>query len=203
MRDEVIEWIGVGSINVFGLPMGGKDTQCRRLGQVLDGPVLGGGDILRKREDLPPAVKDMMNRGELIPIDDYLRIVTPYLAQAEFNGHPLILSSVGRFKGEEQSVRRACEAAGHPLRAVVLLELDHDEVWKRWHAAQSLMDRGMRVDDEAAALEVRLEEFRHKTQPVLDYYDQAQLLVRVDGSGTPEEVEQQIWQALHGRVPVA
>lgn len=196
----VREWLGTGTINVFGVPFAGKDTQCFRLSRWLDAPVLSGGDILRKREDLPARIRETINAGRLIPIEDYLAIVTPYLGQAEFQNRPLVLSSVGRYRGEEDGVLKATEAAGHPMKAVVALQIDEDIIWQRWHKAVEVMDRGHRVDDsDEETLKVRLEEFRLKTVPVLTFYRENGMLIELDGTGTPEEVEAAILEALHAR----
>ncbi len=140
-----------------------------------------------------------MNRGELIPIEDYLRIVTPYLAQDEFKGAPLVLSAVGRFLGEEQGVMQATAAAGHALKLVILLDLEEEVVWERWRGSLKLLDRGARADDGLEALKVRLQEFHHKTQPVIDFYQQHGLLAVVDGSAAPKVVETSVLDALYRR----
>lgn len=198
-RRAVVAWLGEGTINVFGRPFSGKDTQCRRLGRWLDAPVLGGGDILRKRDDLPPHIAEYLKRGELIPVSDYLKIVTPYLGQDDFAGRPLVLSSVGRYFGEEGSILQATEAAGHPIRAVVELNLSEDQLWDRWHASEEPLDRGERTDDTTETIKVRLQEFDKKTQPVLDFYRSQGLLVEVDGGGTADEVENLVLDALYDR----
>jgi adenylate kinase len=198
-RNAVKVWLGHGALNLFGFPFAGKDTQCLRLSRWLDGPILGGGDILRKRDDLPPDVKQMLDAGLLIPVEEYLSIVTPYLAQADFESRPLILSSVGRFRGEEESILQALERAQHPTRVVIELDLDEDLIWKRWEQSLKLMDRGYRAEDDAVALKTRLSEFRTKTQPVLDFYQKAGLLIRIDGGQDPDAVERDILEALYAR----
>ena len=96
-------WLGTGSINIFGLPFAGKDTHGAILSQLFDAPLLGGGDILRNSV-IPPELKKGLDAGILFPTEEYLRIVTPYLSKPEFQSRPLILSSVGRWIGEEQGV---------------------------------------------------------------------------------------------------
>jgi adenylate kinase len=45
-----------------------------------------------------------------------------------------------------------------------------------------------RADDTAAAVRRRFQVYVERTLPVIDYYDKAGVLVRVDGSGAPELV---------------
>lgn len=189
------EWLGTGSINIFGRPFAGKDTQGKKLAELFDAALMGGGDILRG-SDMPDHVKAAMKTGKLIATDDYISIVLPYLSQPAFAGKPLILSSVGRWSGEEQGVIEATEQAGHPIKAVIYLNTDEEATRERWRALGHYNDRGFRHDDTEEVLEIRLEEFREKTVPVLEAYRQLGLLIEIDGHGTADEVFTLIVQQL-------
>lgn len=193
------EWLGSGSINIFGLPFAGKDSQGSQLSKLFDAPMIGGGDILRN-STIPDHVRKIMHDGELIPTEDYMQIVMPYLSQKELEGKPLILSSVGRWKGEETGVIQALAKADHPLRAVIYLNLDERHVWRRWEHSSSYEARGKRHDDQADALEVRLDEFRVKTIPVINFYRDIKLLIEIDASRSVEEVSRDILDQLAKRL---
>ncbi|MFB6206713.1 MAG: adenylate kinase family protein, partial [Haloglomus sp.] len=53
-----------------------------------------------------------------------------------------------------------------------------------------------RDDDTEETVRERLSVFDENTQPVIEYYDEQDELVRVDGEGTPEEV----WEELHAAI---
>jgi adenylate kinase len=197
--DRIKQWLGNGSINIFGRPFAGKDTQGQRLADAFGGSLLGGGDILRNSV-IPAHVDEVLRRGELIPSDDYVNIVLPYLSKDEFAGRPLVLSSVGRWLGEEKGVIAATEAAGHPLKAVVYLELDEQTVLERWKGLAIHDDRGGRYDDTESVLATRLEEYRQKTIPVIEQYESMGLLIRVDGKASPDEVYEAILRALEDKI---
>lgn len=194
----VKDWLGTGSINIFGLPFAGKDTHGSELAQLFGGIVLSGGDILRNSV-IPPYVKEAMDAGGLVPTENYVEIVLPYLSKIEFKDHPLILSSVGRWRGEEEGVIEAAEESGHPLRAVIYLDVDAQVIWQRWHLSQKKGDRSGRADDAEHLLEVRFEEFRAKTLPVIDAYRQKGLLIQVDGIPPVEQVSSTILDELLAR----
>ena len=193
--EKLQSWLGTGAINIFGRPFAGKDTQGGKLLDLFGGVMLGGGDILRN-STIPEEINAVMMRGELIPTSDYISIVLPYLAKTEFAGKPLILSSVGRWIGEESGVIEALAKANHTLKAVIYLDISEDDVRKRWHALAKRDDRSKRNDDTLAALEIRLDEYRNKTLPVIDEYDRLGLLVRINGAGTVESVHEKIRDAL-------
>lgn len=193
--EQLSQWLGSGSLNLFGLPFSGKDTQGKRLAELFDAPLLGGGDILRGSV-IPKHVKAAMQTGQLIPTKDYLEIVLPYLSQEKFKNRPLILSAVGRWHGEEDGVMAAAEASNHPLKAVIYLRMSETELWQRWEAAAATGDRGSRVDDDAEAIQTRLSEFNNKTVPALDYYRQRNLLIEVNGTAAPNDVTAEILASL-------
>lgn len=198
--DLIKHWLGNGSINIFGRPFAGKDTQGQKLATALGGSLLGGGDILRNSV-IPPHVDEVLRRGELIPSEDYVNIVLPYLSKSEFTDGPLVLSSVGRWLGEEQGVIAATEASGHPLKAVIYLDLSEQTVLERWKSLSTHDDRGGRYDDTESVLATRLAEYRQKTIPVIEQYERMGLLLRIDGEASPDEVYSSILQALESNIP--
>lgn len=189
-------WLGAGSINVFGMPFAGKDTQGGVLADLMDGSLLGGGEILRNSV-IPARSEEAMNRGDLIPTDDFIKIVLPYLQHEKFAGKPLILSSVGRWQGEEDGVVGATEKAGHEIKAVVLLQVDEATARARHAQANIAADRGERADDSPEKLASRFKEFNTKTLPVIDFYRDRGLLVEIDGNQSPPAVTEQIIEKLY------
>lgn len=190
------KWLGTGSINIFGKPFSGKDTQGYRLSKLLDAPLIGGGEILRDSV-IPEAVKKIMSRGELIPTQDYINIVLPYLSQESLKNKPLILSSVGRWIGEERGVVKALESSNHPLKVVIYLEINERDVNERFRMARSIGDRGNRDDDAQDKLRVRLKEFEEKTTPVIDYYFNNNLLIKIDGRPAEDKILEDTIQSLY------
>lgn len=186
-------WLGAGSINIFGLPFAGKDTQGRKLADLLGGQLLGGGEILRNSV-IPERAKLALNAGELIPTADFIEIVLPFLSQSEFTSKPLILSSVGRWHGEEAGVLEATAESDHPIKAVIFLNASEETIYKRHSLSQKSGGRGARTDD--GQLATRLEEFKSKTMPVLDFYRAQGLLLEIDANRPPEKITADILARL-------
>ena len=196
--DTILRWLGTGSINLFGRPFAGKDSQGHELAALFDAPLLGGGEILRNSV-IPAHVKTALDSGLLVPSQDYISIITPFLSSPNFQHKPLILSSLGRWIGEEEGVMGALDASQHPLRVAIYLDIDDDTVHKRWHISQQKKDRGERAEDAEELLEVRLEEFRNKTLPVIDVYRQRGLLLEIDATLPRDEVLRLILAKLEER----
>lgn len=184
---KIKSWLGTGSLNIFGLPMSGKDTVGMRLAEDLQAKFLSSGIIIRAYE--AEQNEDMTGSGKLIPTNTFYDIILPYFSREELRNDSLVLSSVGRWSGEEDKIMEAAKAGGHEIKAVVLLDLTEEEVKNRFEAAKELNDRGERADDaNIEVFETRLAEFREKTMPVLNHYDELKMLVKVPASRSRDEV---------------
>ena len=224
------DWLGAGAINLFGLPMSGKYTQGEKLSAALGAQLLSAGALVRQTGIGGTEAA----AGKLVATDVFQEVILPNLVALAEPGCPLVLSSVGRWHGEEEPLLAQLAQSGHELKVVVLLDLPEDEVWRRWQAAQAHgrilegqssatlalgADQGLssgltsgeqgrenqeasgcapekqegsqerRADDASPEIFARrLTEFREKTQPVLDFYRERDLLLSVDGAGSREEV---------------
>ena len=184
---KIKTWLGTGSLNVFGLPMSGKDTVGERLAKDLDAKFLSSGIIIRAFE--AEQNQNMTGSGQLIPTNTFYDIILPYFSREEMKDDSLILSSVGRWSGEEDKIMEAAKNGGHEIKAVVLLDLTEADVKNRFEAAKELNDRGGRADDANIEIfETRIREFNDKTVPVLNHYDELKLLIRVPADGSRNEV---------------
>lgn len=192
---QISQWLGNGSLNIFGRPFAGKDTQGRLLAEKFNGSMISSGDILRHAQD-NSEVQTIMASGGIIPSELFKSIVVPYFSRQQFENKPLILSEVGRVPGEESVIVHATAEAGHPLKAVIVLGLEEADVWQRFEAAQQAHDRGVRADDKREVLETRLKAYREKVLPVIEFYRDRGLLIEVDGTLSRESVTNQILEKL-------
>lgn len=184
---RIKSWLGTGSLNVFGLPMSGKDTVGERLAKDLGAKFLSSGIIIRAFE--AEQNQNMTGSGQLIPTNTFYDIILPYFSREEMKNDSLILSSVGRWAGEEDKIMAAAKNGGHEIKAVVLLDLTETDVKNRFEAAKELNDRGERADDANLEIfETRIREFNEKTVPVLNHYDELKLLIKVPADGSRDEV---------------
>lgn len=184
---KIKTWLGTGSLNVFGLPMSGKDTVGERLAKDLDAKFLSSGIIIRAFE--ADQNQNMTGSGQLIPTNTFYDIILPYFSREEMKNDSLILSSVGRWAGEEDKIMEAAKNGRHEIKAVVLLDLTEADVKNRFETAKKLNDRGERADDANIEIfETRIREFNEKTVPVLNHYDELKLLIKVPADGSRDEV---------------
>jgi len=192
------EWLGTGSINLFGLPFSGKDTVGVRLAETFGAKFLSSGLILRAAEKEDSTLAKEIGAGNLAPTETFQSIILPYFAKAELAGTPLILSSVGRWAGEEGPVMEAARNGGHEIKATILLNISEEEARKRWETSKELGDRGERSDDrEKTIIDNRISEFVGKTMPVINTYRELGLLIPIKATGTRDEVFAEVIDELY------
>ena len=190
------KWLGTGSINIFGLPMSGKDTQGIKLAEAIDAKFLSSGMIFRAMEK--ETKNHYSEHGALIPTNVFYEWVLPYFERSDLFKYPLILSSIGRWHGEEDQVMSVAAGAGHEIKAVILLNISEADVEQRFEKAKVLDDRGDRKDDkDLETFKTRLQEFREKTLPVLQHYNSLGLLVEINGDQSREAVFNEIVEKLY------
>ena len=194
------DWLGTGSINIFGLPMSGKDTVGVRLAEELGAKFLSSGLIIRAMEKANR--EHITDRGELAPTDLFFDLVLPYFDREELRESALVLSSIGRWKGEEDRVMKAAENSGHEIKAAVVLNVSEADVEERWKTVQSSeeasRERGFRSDDhQKEVFQKRISEFREKTMPVVLKYKQLGLLVEVRADADRNTVYTSLVDALY------
>ena len=181
------QYLGTGSVNIFGLPMSGKDTVGVKLAEAIGGKFLSSGLINRSIE--AKQNKHLTDKGEIVDTDTFYDWVLPYFDKEELKPFPLVLSSIGRWKGEEDTVMDRAKTSGHEIKAAVILNISEADVLNRWQTVSTLNDRGTRYDDEKPEVfQTRLDEFRTKTLPVMLHYRELGLLVEVKADMNRDEV---------------
>ena len=197
-KNQLKKWLSSGSINIFGRPFSGKDTQSKRLAKFFNAKIISGGDIMRASKN--DKIKDSVDKGDLAPQKEYLSLVLPFLSSEKYRGKPIILNSLGRWHGEESPILSATHNTRHAVKAVIYLDIPETEVWKRWEEAEKNGDRGIRNDDNNKSISNRLSEFKNKTLPVIKYYDNLDILITINGTQHPDDVYQEILRKLRKHV---
>lgn len=196
--NTIKEWLGTGSINIFGLPMSGKDTQGVKLAELLGAKFLSSGMIIRAMET--ETRQNLSGDGNLIPTNIFYEWVLPYFERPDLFKYPLILSSIGRWSGEEDQVMSVAAGAGHEIKAAIILNISEADVENRFNESKVLDDRGERNDDkDLETFHNRLHEFRTKTLPVLQHYKSLGLLIEVNGDQTREAVFNELVEKLYAK----
>jgi adenylate kinase len=190
---------------LLGPPGAGKGTQAQRLVAKYGLVQLSTGDMLRAAVNAGSPVglraKDIMARGELVPDDVVVEIVSNRIDEPDArNG--FILDGFPRTVPQAHALDRMLAQKGLKLDAVVELKVDEGILHKRIdRRIAEMRARGEKVrpDDNPEVLHRRLLAYRDQTAPLATYYRLQGQLRTIDGMAPIEEVAKAIDDALQPR----
>ncbi len=205
----------------LGPPGAGKGTQAERISKRLGLKRITPGDILRKEVGkgtrLGKEVEEYMKRGELVPDEMVLEIIGAELKRV---GQGFILDGFPRTVAQAKGLDKILESRRWPLHAVIFLDVSDDEIVRRLGARRICLRCGAvynmitspprnnetcdrcgahlvrRRDDEPETIRKRLQVYTQETAPLIDYYEEKGLLVRIDGARPSDLVTYSVEKAL-------
>ncbi|MBN8870597.1 MAG: adenylate kinase [Solirubrobacterales bacterium] len=204
---------------LLGPPGSGKGTQGERLQEDLEYPYYATGDILRaavkEGTEVGRAAKEFMDRGDLVPDEVIIGIIAERLESGEAD-HGFILDGFPRTVIQAEALDAELEKLGRQLTAVILIDVDDDEIVSRLSGRRVCQEKGhvyhvehnpperegvcdvdgselyIRDDDKPEVVRHRLEQYQEKTAPLVDYYKKQGLLNQVEGADDPDRVSEKI-----------
>jgi len=189
---------------LLGPPGAGKGTQAQRLVDKHGIVQLSTGDMLRAAVKAGTPVglraKDIMDRGELVPDEVVVAIVSDRIDQPDAK-KGFILDGFPRTVPQAVALDRLLKDKGMRLDAVVELKVDAGILQKRIEnriAEARANGQPLRSDDDPEKLKRRVEIYHEQTAPLVDYYRLEGPLTSVDGMASIPEVASAIDRALGG-----
>ncbi|NIM52713.1 MAG: adenylate kinase [Gemmatimonadales bacterium] len=211
--------ISVARNIVFLGPQGsGKGTVIGKIKNKYHVPHISTGDMFREAvkqgTEFGKKAQESMNRGELVPDDVTCGMVRERIGRDDcvegfmLDGFPRNLSQAEALSGianidtavlldvpehvslERLSGRRQCRECS------TIFHLKFVPPKKDGICDKCGGELYQRDDDRPEAIKERLAVYHAETTPIVDYYEKAGVLVKVDGSGTVDEVVAQIIERL-------
>jgi adenylate kinase len=185
---------------LIGAPGSGKGTQAVRLAERFGITHISSGDLLRQHvRDLTPigqTIKEYVDAGDLVPDSVVMDMLyKPVLAATEQGGY--VLDGFPRTVQQAEAAYDVAHKLGAEVKASIHLDVPNDELVRR------LLARSRGSEDSAEVIEHRLQVYREKTVPLLDYYARREWLVTVDGTQSEEDVHESIARQVSALAPPA
>ena len=205
---------------LLGPPGSGKGTQGERLQEDFRLPYYATGDILRaavkEGTEVGDQAKEYMDRGDLVPDQVIIGVIAERLQEEEASDG-FILDGFPRTVPQAEALDAKMKELRREITAVLLIDVPEEEILRRlggrrtceknpghiYHVDFDPPKEGgvcdidgakliVRDDDKPEVIKNRLAQYREKTEPLIDYYDERGILNRVDGKQSPDEVEERI-----------
>jgi adenylate kinase len=204
---------------IMGVQGCGKGTQAKLLAESYDLVHISVGDIFRwniqARTKLAARIARIMNDGRLVPDEIVDEIVRRRLDEHDWN-YGFILDGFPRNESQAEFFLES-----YDIDAVVLIEVPDRVVLERILARRICgacrLDYNLifhrptregecdvcggplvlRSDDNEAAVQARLREYREKTQPIVDLFGRKTRVIVADGTATPQEIQAELRAQLN------
>jgi adenylate kinase len=210
-------------IVLIGAPGSGKGTQAKQIMSDRNIPQISTGDILRdavaKGTRFGLQAKDTIEAGQLVSDDIVLGIISERLAKPDA-ADGFILDGFPLTQTQAHDLEDLLDQLGVPLDAAVLLDVDVDILMKRLTGRRTCSITGkllnvyfssreeldacttaggkliQREDDREEIIASRLEVYRTRTEPVVEYYRSRGKLRTVAADGAVHEVYERLIAAI-------
>ncbi|HSD23227.1 MAG TPA: adenylate kinase [Solirubrobacterales bacterium] len=205
---------------LLGPPGSGKGTQGERLQEDFRLPYYATGDILRaavkEGTEVGRQAKEYMDRGDLVPDEVIIGVIAERL-QDEEASDGFILDGFPRTVPQAEALDAKMSELRREITAVILIDVPEEEVLRRLGGRRTCeknpshiyhvefdppKEEGVceidgaklivRDDDKPEVIKNRLAQYREKTEPLIDHYDERGILNHVDGKQSPDSVEERI-----------
>jgi len=206
-------------ILILGSPGAGKGTQSKFISEKLNIPHVSTGDILRKEislsTELGKKVREYVESGKLVP-DEIIAYILLNELKNDIYKNGYILDGFPRNLNQA----RILEEKGIAFDKVILIDASEDEIVKRLSGRRVCRNCNavfnvyynkpkvdgicdycggkliQRDDDKEEVVRNRFKVFYEQTMPVINYYEQKGVLIKVNGNNSLDDIKNEIFSLL-------
>lgn len=215
------------NIVLIGPPGSGKGTQAPRIRDELCLCHLATGDMLRdaiaQGTELGRKAKEIMDRGELVPDEVVIGLIDDASKQPECE-RGLLLDGFPRTAVQAEKLDSMLSSRGTKINKAVEFKVNDDILVERIEGRRVHLASGrsyhvkfnppkeegkdditgdaliQRKDDNAEVLRKRMQAYHSQTAPILDYYNQRNILNTIDAMAPINSVRQHIDDILYRNI---
>jgi len=202
-------------IIMLGAPGAGKGTQAKKVAKKYNIPHISTGDIFRANikegTELGKRAKEYMDKGELVPDDITIGMLLDRIHKADCKDG-FVLDGFPRTIPQAKSLSEALSKLNEKIDYAINIDVPDDSIITRMSGRRACLSCGstyhikysapkkenicdncgselvIRDDDKPETVKKRLDVYHKQTQPLIDYYDNENILANVDGTKDMEEV---------------
>eukprot|EP00746_Dinoflagellata_sp_MGD_P015951 gnl/MRDRNA2_/MRDRNA2_135740_c0_seq1.p1 gnl/MRDRNA2_/MRDRNA2_135740_c0~~gnl/MRDRNA2_/MRDRNA2_135740_c0_seq1.p1 ORF type:complete len:220 (+),score=15.72 gnl/MRDRNA2_/MRDRNA2_135740_c0_seq1:73-732(+) len=176
----------LGNIIILGPPASGKGTQCDHLVQQYGLVHISTGDVLRARSRFLPEVKEMLDKGQLVPDNILFEVLRERLSEPDAMGRGVLFDGFPRTKRQAEQLSDLGLSISHVIHLDIPDEVVIERVEGRrtdpvsgriYHVKyrpptdQAVATRLIqRPDDTREKIKRRLEVYHKHSDDIIEYY---------------------------------
>jgi len=174
---------------IFGPPGSGKGTQSVKLAEKFNLSHLSTGDMLRAEiaagTELGKRMSSIMSKGELVPDEVVIEMIASRIDNTRdrtgflFDGFP-------RTVAQTVALEKMLNDRKMKIDSMLVLDVDHDELVKRLVARAELSGRP--DDKDPSVIENRIDVYKEKTEPIINYCRERGIYQPVNGVGSIDDI---------------
>jgi adenylate kinase len=184
-------------ILLIGAPGAGKGTQAKRIAEHFGLTAIATGELLRAEMASGTVVgrqaKRYVDHGDLVPDELVIALTVAKVVEAIGNGG-YVLDGYPRTLAQAEAAYRWASARGVTFDLAIYFDIGKDELIARLLKRSELEGRS---DDTEATIRHRLDVFQRDTLPLIEFYRERGVLLRVDAVGHVDAVTERIFAELH------
>lgn len=177
---------------LMGAPGAGKGTQAKRLQSSLGLPQVATGDLfranLKNQTELGKLARTYMDKGELVPNEVTIAMVRDRLSQSDCE-LGAILDGFPRTLAQAEALDELLKEFDAKIAVVPYIHVAQDVLVKRLAKRAEIEGR---ADDNEETIRTRMQVYESETAPLLDYYENRGLLVKINGEQSIDEVSAEL-----------
>ena len=210
-------------IIMLGAPGAGKGTQAKKIAEKYQIPHISTGEIFRANikggTELGMKAKTFMDQGMLVPDEITIGMLMDRIGQEDcINGY--VLDGFPRTIPQAESLTKALAERGEKVDYAINVDVPDENIINRMSGRRACLGCGatyhitfnppvkegicdtcgqelvLRDDDKPETVKKRLDVYHQQTQPLIDYYKNAEVLAEVDGTQPMDAVFQGIVEIL-------
>lgn len=192
-------------MTILGPSGGGKGTQAKLIEEKYGWKHISVGEEFRrqisKETELGLKAKEYVESGKWVPTDLTFAVIKPTLEENLSTG--FVLDGFPRLPDQPEFLDIFLN--GHDVKLDLAIHIDiHPEVImsrrvKAWEKGKSFYDK-KRKDETIEAINSRIEEYKKTIEPIIKYYQEKNILLRVDGERPIEPIFKDISSEIEKRL---
>lgn len=174
---------------IFGPPGSGKGTQSVKLAEKFNLVHLSTGDMLRAEiasgTELGGKVSSIMSKGELVPDEVVIELIASKIDKSKgsagflFDGFP-------RTVEQTVALEKMLNNRKMKIDRMLVLDVEHNELVSRLIGRANLSGRP--DDKDTSVIENRIDVYKSKTEPIINYCRTKGIYQPVNGMGTIDDI---------------